>query len=243
MGKVVVEIINDGEQIVFCKGGNGGWGNMYFKIFINCVLKWVNVGQLGEVGVFCFVLKSIVDIGFVGFLNVGKFLFIMKIIKVWLKIVVYFFMMFYLQIGVIEYFKKYDCLFIVDVFGLIEGVSENCGFGYCFLCYIECCVLFMFFIDMVGVDNCDLCDDYVMFVKELKFYDFVFLKKFCVVVVNKMGFEGVKENFVKFSCCYKVDVFQIFCFSGIGFEKFKDEFCCCVWKICFVVVKFLSVDF
>ena len=29
--KVVAEVIEDGQQIVLCKGGNGGWGNTHFK--------------------------------------------------------------------------------------------------------------------------------------------------------------------------------------------------------------------
>ena len=71
-GKVVAEIIEDGVQIVLCKGGNGGWGNTHFKSSTNRAPKRANPGQDGEGGSYRLVLKSIADVGLVGFPNAGK---------------------------------------------------------------------------------------------------------------------------------------------------------------------------
>ena len=222
-GKVVAEIINDGEQIVLCKGGNGGWGNTHFKTSTNRAPKRANPGHPGEGGVFRLVLKSIADIGLVGFPNAGKSSLTTQITKARPKTAAYPFTTLHPQIGVIEFPKKYDRLLLADVPGLIEGASENRGLGHRFLRHIERCALLMFLIDMAGVDNRDPRDDYATLVKELKLYDPALLKKPRVVVANKMDLEGARENLAKFRRRHKVDVLQISCLSGTGLEKLKDE--------------------
>jgi GTP-binding protein len=222
-GKVVAEIINDGEQIVLCKGGNGGWGNTHFKTSTNRAPKRANAGQDGEGGAFRLVLKSIADIGLVGFPNAGKSSLTTQITKARPKTAAYPFTTLHPQIGVIVYPKKYDRLLLADVPGLIEGASENRGLGHRFLRHIERCALLMFLIDMAGVDNRDPRDDYATLVKELKLYDSALLKKPRVVVANKMDLEGAKEHLAKFSRRHKVDVIPISCISGTGLEKLKEE--------------------
>jgi len=71
-GQTVAEITEDGQQVVLCKGGNGGWGNTRFKTSTNRAPRKSNPGQPGERGVFRLVLKSIADVGLVGFPNAGK---------------------------------------------------------------------------------------------------------------------------------------------------------------------------
>jgi len=222
-GKVVAEIITDGEQIVLCKGGNGGWGNTHFKTSTNRAPKRANAGQDGEGGAFRLVLKSIADIGLVGFPNAGKSSLTTQITKARPKTAAYPFTTLHPQIGVIVYPKKYDRLLLADVPGLIEGASENRGLGHRFLRHIERCALLMFLIDMAGVDNRDPRDDYATLVKELKLYDSALLKKPRVVVANKMDLEGAKEHLAKFSRRHKVDVIPISCISGTGLEKLKEE--------------------
>ncbi|ATC64701.1 GTPase ObgE [Nibricoccus aquaticus] len=241
-GKVVAEIINDGEQIVLCKGGNGGWGNTHFKTSTNRAPKRANPGHPGETGSFRLVLKSIADIGLVGFPNAGKSSLTTKITKARPKTAAYPFTTLHPQIGVIDFPKKYDRLLLADVPGLIEGASENRGLGHRFLRHIERCALLMFLIDMAGVDNRDPREDYATLVKELKLYDPALLKKPRVVVANKMDLEGAKENLTKFSRRHKVDILKISCLDGTGLEKLKDELRRRVRKIRPVVKKSPSAD-
>ncbi|HEX3729222.1 MAG TPA: GTPase ObgE, partial [Opitutaceae bacterium] len=70
--QVVAEMTADGQRLILCKGGNGGWGNIHFKTSTNRAPRRANPGQLGELGVFRLVLKSIADVGLVGFPNAGK---------------------------------------------------------------------------------------------------------------------------------------------------------------------------
>src|SRR5678816_1331245 len=127
-GKPVAEVIADGERIVLCKGGNGGWGNTHFKTSTNRAPKRANAGQLGETGTYRLVLKSIADVGLVGFPNAGKSSLTQKITKARPKTAAYPFTTLHPQIGVIEYpddRKGQQRLLLADVPGLIEGANEN----------------------------------------------------------------------------------------------------------------------
>lgn len=222
-GKVVAEVISDGEQIVLCKGGNGGWGNTHFKNSTNRAPKRANSGHPGEGGSFRLILKSIADVGLVGFPNAGKSSLTTQITKARPKTAAYPFTTLHPQIGVIEYPKTYDRLLLADVPGLIDGASENRGLGHRFLRHIERCALLMFMVDMAGVDNRDPREDYATLVKELKLYDAKLLKKPRVVVANKMDLPEAKANLTKFKKRNKVDVLEISCLDGKGLDKLKNE--------------------
>jgi len=221
-GKIVAEVINDGESIVLCKGGNGGWGNSHFKSSTNRAPKRSNPGHEGEHGNYRLVLKSIADVGLVGFPNAGKSSLTGRITKAHPRTAAYPFTTLHPQIGVIELPKYFDRLLLADVPGLIEGASENRGLGHRFLRHIERCAVLMFLIDMAGVDGRDPREDYATLVSELKLYDKSLLKKPRLVVANKMDLEDAAANLVKFRKRNKVDIVKISCVSGEGLEELKE---------------------
>lgn len=221
-GKVVAEVIADGETIVLCKGGNGGWGNTHFKSSTNRAPKRANPGHDGEHGNYRLVLKSIADVGLVGFPNAGKSSLTGRITKAHPKTAAYPFTTLHPQIGVIELPNHYDRLLLADVPGLIEGASENRGLGHRFLRHIERCALLMFLIDMAGVDGRDPREDYATLLSELKLYDKALLKKPRLVVANKIDLEESAANLVKFRRRYKVDLVTISCISGEGLDELKE---------------------
>jgi GTP-binding protein len=225
--KPVAEIVADGQQIVLCKGGNGGWGNTHFKTSTNRAPRRANPGQEGERGTYRFVLKSIADVGLVGFPNAGKSSLTQKITKARPKTAPYPFTTLHPQIGVIDYpdEKKGDRhLLLADVPGLIEGAHENRGLGHRFLRHIERCALLVFLIDMAGSDARDPREDYQHLVNELGLYDKALLKKPRLVVSNKMDLPEAAANLSKFKRKYRsVDVLEISCLSGEGIDSLKKE--------------------
>lgn len=225
--KPVAEVIEDGQQIVLCKGGNGGWGNTHFKTSTNRAPRRANPGQEGERGVYRLVLKSIADVGLVGFPNAGKSSLTSQITKARPKTAAYPFTTLHPQIGVIEYLdevKGHRRLLLADVPGLIEGAHENRGLGHRFLRHIERCALLVFLIDMAGTDARDPRDDYKHLVNELGLYDKALLEKPRLVVANKMDLPEAEAHLKAFKRRYKsADVLEISCLTGDGLDRLKKE--------------------
>ncbi|HXA14238.1 MAG TPA: GTPase ObgE [Opitutaceae bacterium] len=226
-GLVATEIIEDGQRFVICKGGNGGWGNTRFKSSTNRAPKNANPGQLGSRGEFRLVLKSIADVGLVGFPNAGKSSLVGKITKARPKTAPYPFTTLHPQIGVIDYaddVRRIRRLLLADIPGLIAGASENRGLGHRFLRHIERCALLVLIIDMAGTDGRDPRDDYATLLRELKLYDPALLKKPRLVAANKMDVEVAPANLAKFKRRYpKLPFVQISCVTDKGIGTLKKE--------------------
>ncbi len=226
-GKVVAEILHDGQEVVLCKGGNGGWGNTHFKTSTNRAPKRANPGQPGETGTYRLVLKSIADVGLVGFPNAGKSSLTGAITRARPKTAAYPFTTLHPQIGVIDYPPDRAGerrLLLADVPGLIEGANENRGLGHRFLRHIERCALLLILIDMAGTDARDPREDYRHLLRELKLYDPALLRKPCLVAANKMDVEAAAAHLAKFRRRYpKVEVIGISCLTGEGLPQLKKE--------------------
>ena len=225
--KPVAEVVVEGQQIVLCKGGNGGWGNTHFKTSTNRAPKRANAGHDGERGEYRFILKSIADVGLVGFPNAGKSSLTGQITKARPKTAAYPFTTLHPQIGVIDYLdeaKGNRRLLLADVPGLIEGAHENRGLGHRFLRHIERCALLVFLVDMAGTDARDPRDDYKHLLAELKLYDKKLLDKPRLVVANKMDLPEAAAQLAKFRRRHKsADVLKISCMTGVGLVKLKKE--------------------
>jgi GTP-binding protein len=225
-GKVVAELIMDGQRVVLCKGGNGGWGNTHFKTSTNRAPNRANPGQAGERGEFRLVLKSIADVGLVGFPNAGKSSLTNAITKAHPKTAAYPFTTLHPQIGVIEFkdeIRGDRRILLADIPGLIEGASENRGLGHRFLRHVERCALLLLIVDMAGNDGRDPAEDYRQLLSELKLYDPALLKKPRLVAANKMDLPGAAPNLARFKRRFKVDALEISCLEGTGLERLKSE--------------------
>lgn len=223
-GEKVAEILEDGQEIVLLKGGKGGFGNTRFKSSTNRAPRQTGPGEPGEIGEFRLELKSIADVGLVGFPNAGKSSLTNLITKARPKVAAYPFTTLQPQIGVIEYPDEYERLVLADVPGLIAGASENKGLGHRFLRHIERCKLLLIILDLAGTDNRDPRDDYKQLLKELELYDKALLDKPRLVAANKMDEDAAVENLKKFKKRYpKVEIVPISCLSEEGIPKLRKE--------------------
>ncbi len=226
-GQVAVEILEDGQRVVLCRGGNGGWGNTHFKSSTNRAPRQANPGQPGERGEFRLVLKSIADIGLVGFPNAGKSSLIRRLTKARPRVAPYPFTTLHPQIGVIEPADVRDDasrrLQIADVPGLIAGASEDRGLGHRFLRHIERCRLLVLILDMGGVDGRAPEEDYATLRRELALYDAALARKPRLVVANKMDLTEAAANLARFRRRHRVRVAAVSCATGAGLPELQKE--------------------
>lgn len=220
--QVIAEILEVGQRVRILKGGNGGWGNAKFKSSINRAPRRANPGDPGESGEFRLVLKSIADVGLVGYPNAGKSTLTNMITNARPKMAPYPFTTLHPGIGVIEYPERYERLQMADIPGIIEGASENRGLGHRFLRHIERCFVLTFIIDMSGIDERAPWDDYTQLLKELGQYDESLLAKPRIVLANKIDEEKAEDNLKEFRKRHEVTVQPISCLTEEGLEEYKE---------------------
>ncbi len=229
--EVIAEIMEHGEEALILEGGVGGRGNREFKSSTNRAPREFTLGKDGERGEFLFVIKTIADVGLVGFPNAGKSTLLNMITNAHPKMGAYPFTTLFPTVGILEYPDLYQRITLADIPGLIEGASENKGLGHRFLKHIERCKVIVIMVDMQGTDNRDPLGDYRILVNELKLYKPQLLKKPMIVVGNKMDEPDAEKNFKKISSKLKIPFVGTSCISEEGIDTLKTKLLDLVLKI------------
>ena len=220
-GELVADLTEHGQQFILCKGGRGGLGNRNFATARRQTPRFAQPGEPGEEGDYLFELRTVADVGLVGYPNAGKSTLLTAISRARPKVAPYPFTTLHPQPGIVEYpdFKR---LTVCDVPGLIEGAHENVGLGHEFLRHIQRCKILVLLLDMAGTDNRTPWDDYAQLLNELELYDPALLEKPRYVVANKMDEAVAEENLKKFKRkVKKTPILPISAGFDDGIDKFK----------------------
>lgn len=180
-GEVEAEILEEGQEIVWLKGGRGGLGNSNFATPTNQAPQHAQPGEPGVEGWKVIELKVLADVGLVGFPNAGKSTLLSVITAAKPKIADYAFTTLTPQLGMVEY-RDGKSFCIADLPGIIEGAAEGKGLGHRFLRHIErnSCLLFL-----IPADSKDHGKEFDILVNELQQYNAELLQKDFVVAISK----------------------------------------------------------
>jgi GTPase len=219
--ELVADLTEHGQQFVLCKGGRGGLGNRNFATARRQTPRFAQPGEPGDEGNYLFELRTIADVGLVGYPNAGKSTLLTAISQARPKVAPYPFTTLHPQVGIVE-FADYTRLTVCDVPGLIEGAHRNVGLGHKFLRHIERCKLMVLLLDMAGTDGRKPWDDYKQLLRELELYDPELLAKPRLVVANKMDETVAEQNLKKFKRRHpKVPMLTMAAAFDEGTENFK----------------------
>jgi GTPase len=220
-GELAVDLTEHGQRFVLCKAGRGGLGNRNFATSTRQTPRFAQPGEEGDEGNFLFELRTMAEVGLVGYPNAGKSTLLTAISRARPKVASYPFTTLHPQIGIIEY-PDFHRLTVCDVPGLIEGAHRNVGLGHEFLRHIERCKLLVLLLDMAGTDGRAPWDDYKNLLTELELYDPALLQRPRLVVANKMDEPPAEENLKKFKRrIRKTPVVPIAAAFDQGTEEFK----------------------
>ncbi len=216
LAEPLVDLTQPGEKYVLCRGGKGGRGNLFFKSSNNKAPTEYEPGSPGEYGQFSFELKSIADVGLVGYPNAGKSSLLRAVSAATPKVAPYPFTTLAPFIGVVENDSRTRRFTMADIPGLIEGASEGVGLGHDFLRHIERCALLVFVLDMSGQEDRDPLDDFAQLRKEIKNYDLALSERNYLIVANKMDIPESAENLRRFKTRYKMETWPLSTATGEG---------------------------
>jgi GTPase len=145
---LIADLAQVGDKFVLAKGGNGGFGNAYFKSSVNRTPRRANPGLPGQEMWVWLRLKLIADAGLVGLPNAGKSTFLAATSAAKPKIADYPFTTLNPQLGVVRIDAREFVL--ADIPGLIEGAHEGAGLGDRFLGHVERCRVLLHLVDGTG---------------------------------------------------------------------------------------------
>ena len=221
--EVVADLTRDGQDFVLCRGGAGGKGNVHFKSSRNRAPRQYTEGEEGEQGHFLLELRTIADVGLVGYPNAGKSTLLRKISAARPKVAAYPFTTLHPIVGVIE-FPGYRRGTVADIPGLIKGAHLGLGLGHEFLRHITRCHLLIFVVDIAGSEGRNPVEDLQNLRRELDLYDRTLSSRPWLVVANKMDLPDATENLKALQARFpKVQILPTAAATGKGIAALKHE--------------------
>ncbi len=215
-GRIVADMFEDGESKVLLKGGRGGHGNARFATPTRQAPNFAKPGVKTEWHDFTLELKTIADVGLVGYPNVGKSSILAAVTAARPKIANYHFTTLTPNLGIVSHHGISFAM--ADIPGLIEKASEGAGLGFAFLRHVERTRMLIHVVDVSGSEGRDPVNDYKLINEELNRYGQLDTRP-QIIAANKMDLPGAEENLLRLrEAAGDIPVFPVSAATRSGFE-------------------------
>lgn len=219
----ILEVTEDGQEIILMPGGKGGLGNNNFKSSTNQAPRYAQPGMEGVDGWIVLELKVLADVGLVGFPNAGKSTLLSVVSAAKPEIANYEFTTLTPNLGVVSY-RDHRSFVMADIPGIIEGAAEGRGLGIRFLRHIERNSILLF---MIPADANDICKEYEILLNELRKHNPELLDKERMLAISKSDMldDELKEE-MKAELPEGIEALFISSVAQMGLQELKDA----LWK-------------
>ncbi|MCV2491641.1 GTPase ObgE [Geodermatophilus sp. YIM 151500] len=194
-GRVIADLVGAGTRVVLAAGGKGGLGNAALANPRRKAPGFALLGEPGEAFDAVIELKSVADVGLVGFPSAGKSSLIAAMSAARPKIADYPFTTLVPNLGVV---RSGDVTYtMADVPGLIPGASAGKGLGLQFLRHVERCAVLVHVVDMATLEpGRDPESDVAAVEQELRAYggeELDLVGRLRIAVLNKIDVPDGRE--------------------------------------------------
>ena len=149
-GRLLADLVGAGTRFEAAAGGRGGLGNAALASRARKAPGFALLGEKGQARDLTLELKSVADVGLVGFPSAGKSSLVSAISAAKPKIADYPFTTLAPNLGVVS--AGEHTFTVADVPGLIPGASEGRGLGLDFLRHIERCAVLVHVVDCATLE-------------------------------------------------------------------------------------------
>jgi GTPase len=223
-GEFLLEITTHEEEKRLLSGGRGGKGNEFFKSSTNQAPRYAQPGVPGVERWVILELKTLADVGLVGFPNAGKSTLLSVVSAANPKIADYAFTTLTPQLGIVSY-RDTRSFVMADIPGIIEFAHEGKGLGHRFLRHIErnACLLFMIPCDT----DRKISEEYEILLNELRMFNPELLDKPRLLALTKSDLiDDDLEKMLRADCPQDLEVIFISAFTEKNILPLKDM----LWK-------------
>ena len=221
-GNTLADLVGQGTRFVAAQGGKGGLGNAALSSSKRRAPGFALRGEPGEERTLILELKSVADIGLIGFPSAGKSSLIASISAARPKIADYPFTTLVPNLGVVQ---AGDTRFTVaDVPGLIPGASQGKGLGLEFLRHVERCEALVQVLDCGTLEtDRDPVKDFDIIEAELAEYGNGLSERPRIIALNKIDLPDGKAMADMVQPLFEArgyEVFQSSAAAHIGLTEF-----------------------
>jgi len=144
-GRLLADLVGPGTRFEAAAGGRGGLGNAALASRARKAPGFALLGEPGQARDLTLELKTVADVGLIGFPSAGKSSLVSVISAAKPKIADYPFTTLVPNLGVVS--AGEHAFTVADVPGLIPGASQGRGLGLDFLRHIERCAVLVHVVD------------------------------------------------------------------------------------------------
>ena len=181
----LADLINNQDQILICKGGKGGFGNLRYKSSTNRSPTKFTEGKEGDSLSLRLELRLLADIGLLGKPNAGKSSLVRAVSSAKPKVADYAFTTLHPSLGVVDYSEN-SSFVISDIPGLIAGASQGVGLGIQFLKHLSRTKVIVQIVDVYDKNPMEVISEIRELSKEITNYDPALIKKVRWLALNKI---------------------------------------------------------
>ncbi|MBX9638866.1 MAG: GTPase ObgE, partial [Mycobacteriaceae bacterium] len=149
-GRLLADLVGEGTRFEAAAGGRGGLGNAALASRARKAPGFALLGEPGQCRDLTLELKTVADVGLVGFPSAGKSSLVSVVSAAKPKIADYPFTTLAPNLGVVS--AGEHSFTVADVPGLIPGASQGRGLGLDFLRHIERCAVLVHVVDCATLD-------------------------------------------------------------------------------------------
>jgi len=216
-GLIIADMSSPDQHEVIARGGKGGWGNQHFATPTRQIPNFAHPGTPGTARTVILELKTLADVGLVGFPNAGKSTLISVVSAAKPKIANYPFTTLTPVLGIVSV-SPGESFAMADIPGIIEGAHEGVGLGHAFLRHIERTRLLLHIVDIAEVDGRNALEDFDTINRELMLYDQELSKRTQIVVANKVDSVTDKDKIQEFVHTIEARGHEVFVISAVTGE-------------------------